>query len=99
MFERYVPQHYARDFVEVRGDSAQLVNFMATALGHKPLMDDWIAPDRLPALREVCARYGLAVEAESMFVMVDIRETGLSALIATHNMELAGRMDRVVRLG
>lgn len=71
MFERYAPQHYARDFVEVRGDSAQLVNFMATALGHKPLMDDWIAPDRLPALREVCARYGLAVEAESMFVMVD----------------------------
>ncbi len=27
-----------------------------------------------------------------------VRETGLSALIATHNMELAGRMDRIVRL-
>jgi lipoprotein-releasing system ATP-binding protein len=27
-----------------------------------------------------------------------VRDTGLSALIATHNMELAGRMDRVVRL-
>lgn len=27
-----------------------------------------------------------------------VRETGLSALIATHNMELAGRMDRVIRL-
>ncbi|MFT4150860.1 MAG: ABC transporter ATP-binding protein [Paracoccaceae bacterium] len=27
-----------------------------------------------------------------------VRETGLSALIATHNMELAHRMDRVVRL-
>ncbi len=27
-----------------------------------------------------------------------VRATGLSALIATHNMELAGRMDRVVRL-
>lgn len=33
-------------------------------------------------------------------VLMDVvRETGLSALIATHNMELAGRMDRVVRLG
>ena len=27
-----------------------------------------------------------------------VRGTGMSALIATHNMELAGRMDRVVRL-
>ena len=33
-------------------------------------------------------------------VLMDVvRETGLSALIATHNMALAGRMDRVVRLG
>ncbi len=28
-----------------------------------------------------------------------VRETGLSALIATHNLELASRMDRVIRLG
>lgn len=27
-----------------------------------------------------------------------VRGTGLSALIATHNMELAARMDRVVRM-
>jgi lipoprotein-releasing system ATP-binding protein len=27
-----------------------------------------------------------------------VRGTGLSALIATHNLELAGRMDRIVRL-
>jgi lipoprotein-releasing system ATP-binding protein len=27
-----------------------------------------------------------------------VRETGLAALIATHNMELVGRMDRVLRL-
>ncbi len=32
-------------------------------------------------------------------VLMDlVRSTGLSALIATHNMELAARMDRVVRL-
>jgi lipoprotein-releasing system ATP-binding protein len=27
-----------------------------------------------------------------------VRDTGLSALVATHNMALAARMDRVVRL-
>ena len=32
-------------------------------------------------------------------VLMDlVRQTGLAALIATHNMELAARMDRVVRL-
>ncbi|QCO54474.1 ABC transporter ATP-binding protein [Pseudorhodobacter turbinis] len=31
-------------------------------------------------------------------LMTLVRETGLSALIATHNMELAARMDRLVRL-
>jgi len=38
--------------------------------------------------------------AEQVFaaLMDLVRETGLSALIATHNMDLAARMDRVVRL-
>ena len=31
-------------------------------------------------------------------LMALVRDTGMSALIATHNMELAGRMDRIVRL-
>jgi lipoprotein-releasing system ATP-binding protein len=32
-------------------------------------------------------------------VLMDlVRSTGLSALIATHNLELAARMDRIVRL-
>ncbi|RDD73145.1 ABC transporter ATP-binding protein [Paracoccus versutus] len=32
-------------------------------------------------------------------LMALVRETGLAALIATHNMDLAARMDRVIRLG
>ena len=40
------------------------------------------------------------VTSEQVFgaLMELVRGTGLSALIATHNMELAARMDRVVRL-
>ncbi len=37
--------------------------------------------------------------AQVFAVLMDlVRETGLSAVIATHNLELAGRMDRVMRL-
>lgn len=38
--------------------------------------------------------------SETVFaaLMELVRETGLSALIATHNLELAGRMDRILRL-
>ncbi|KGJ05035.1 lipoprotein-releasing system ATP-binding protein [Paracoccus halophilus] len=32
-------------------------------------------------------------------LMALVRETGLAALIATHNLDLAARMDRIVRLG
>ncbi|NDD28184.1 MAG: hypothetical protein EB084_07955 [Proteobacteria bacterium] len=71
MFEPYLPERFGRDWCELRGHSSQIVNFMATALGHKPLFDDWIEVDRLQALRDVCAAYGLHVEAESVFVMVD----------------------------
>jgi lipoprotein-releasing system ATP-binding protein len=31
-------------------------------------------------------------------LMALVRGSGMSALIATHNLELAGRMDRMVRL-
>lgn len=38
--------------------------------------------------------------AEGVFIQLQklVKATGLSALIATHNLELAGRMDRVLEL-
>jgi hypothetical protein len=68
MFEPFMPQQFCREYVEVKGDSLQLVNFMAVVLGHKTLMDDWIDVDQLPSYRRVAEQYGLLVEAESIFI-------------------------------
>jgi len=38
------------------------------------------------------------IRESSRLLMELVRATGLSALIATHNLELAARMDRIVRL-
>ena len=41
----------------------------------------------------------IALIAAVFGVLMDlVRETGMSALIATHNLDLAARMDRVLRL-
>ena len=32
------------------------------------------------------------------FLIETVKETGLSAVVATHNMELAGKMDRVITI-
>ena len=42
--------------------------------------------------------HDLLDQKRQVLMMELVRETGLSALIATHNLELAARMDRVVRL-
>lgn len=70
MFETYVPQRFCREYVELKGHSGQLVNFMATVLGHKPLMDDWIERSKLDRYRDVCKQYGAHLEAESLFMPV-----------------------------
>ena len=58
-------------------------------------------PSLKDVLPKVFARGNLdPANAAQVFdvLMQIVRETGLSALIATHNMDLAARMDRVVRL-
>jgi lipoprotein-releasing system ATP-binding protein len=74
---------------QLSGGEAQRVAFCrALANGPKLLLADEPTGNLDPAT------------ADQVFaVLMDIvRETGLSALIATHNMELAARMGRVVRL-
>lgn len=42
---------------------------------------------------------GATAEQVFALLMEVVRETGMAALIATHNADLAARMDRVIRLG
>jgi hypothetical protein len=85
MFEPFIPQRFCREYVEVKNDDRQLINFMATALGFKPLMDDWIAVDLLDRYREACAVYGLEVEADSVFLMA-VKDRLPSAVVGRDNL-------------
>lgn len=74
---------------EMSGGQSQRVAFCrALANGPKLLLADEPTGNLDPA------------SADQVFgtLMAIVRETGMAALIATHNMELAARMDRVVRL-
>jgi hypothetical protein len=71
MFEPYTPRRFGQDYVEIKQDSSQLVNFMALVFGLKPLMDDWVFTPRLPAYLEMCERYGLQAQVESIFITQD----------------------------
>ena len=74
---------------ELSGGQRQRVA-IARALANDPsiIMADEPTGNLDPGTSEVV--FGMLMEV--------VRETGLSALIATHNLDLAARMDRVVRL-
>ncbi|MGN0932612.1 ABC transporter ATP-binding protein [Falsigemmobacter intermedius] len=74
---------------QLSGGEAQRVAFCrALANGPKLLLADEPTGNLDPATSDQV--FGVLMEV--------VRETGLSALIATHNFELAARMDRVVKL-
>ncbi|RRH73531.1 ABC transporter ATP-binding protein [Falsigemmobacter faecalis] len=74
---------------QLSGGEAQRVAFCrALANGPKLLLADEPTGNLDPATSDQV--FGVLMEI--------VRETGLSALIATHNFDLAGRMDRVVKL-
>jgi hypothetical protein len=70
LFQKYLSESFCREFTEVKGSSLQLGIFMATVLGIKPLMDDWIPMDRLGEFKKICKKYGLKVREDVIFVNV-----------------------------
>lgn len=70
------------------GEQQRVAMARALANGPKLLLADEPTGNLDPGTSEVV--FGMLMEV--------VRETGLSALIATHNLDLAGKMDRVLRL-
>jgi hypothetical protein len=56
-----------RDYLRLRPEHGQPVNFLAVLAGCKPVMDDWISPAHLGALRDLCATHGLTVVTDVQF--------------------------------
>jgi hypothetical protein len=67
VFQTYIPKYFCREYVEVQGGSLQLSMFMATVLGIKPLMDDWIPVGKLEEFKKVCRKYGLKIRQDVIF--------------------------------
>ena len=66
-FKPFYPKNFCREFIEIKGSSIQLVMFMATVLGRKPLMDDWVEERQLKAFMKMCKKYGLHLKVDCLF--------------------------------
>ncbi len=65
--EKYTPKKFCKEFVEIRRHSGQLVQIMATVMGLKPLMDDWIQARSIPRYKKLCKQYGLHLRLDAVF--------------------------------
>ena len=66
-FLPFYPKEFCREFIEIRGNSLQLVVFMSVVLGLKPLMDDWIEQKQLDSFAKMCRKYGLYLKVDCLF--------------------------------
>ncbi|MCF7916187.1 MAG: hypothetical protein K9L61_00225 [Candidatus Omnitrophica bacterium] len=69
-FKPFYPKNFCRDFIEIKGNPAQLMLFMALVLGLKPFMDIWIEKKRLKDFAKMCKNYGLYLKVDCLFKKV-----------------------------
>jgi len=63
IIESYIPKNFGREYSEIKG-SFQYPMFVATALGLKPVFDDWIDADKYDGFVDICKKYDLFVEPD-----------------------------------
>ncbi len=89
-FKPFYPKNFCRDFIEVKGNSGQLIVFMAVVLGLKPFMDIWIKQDRLKAFAKMCKKYGLYLKVDCLFknvLQAKIKDKAIGGTTLTSTVE------------
>lgn len=64
----YKPKSFCKEYVEIKGDSNQLIQFMATVLGIKKAYDDWFPLNQVERIEEMCKEYGIKCKFDWIFV-------------------------------
>src|SRR3989338_64794 len=64
----YKPESFCREYVEIKKDSNQLIQFMAAALGIKKSYDDWFPLDKIDEIGGMCRQYKLNCKFDWIFV-------------------------------
>lgn len=62
----YIPKNFGMEYYEING-SSQYPMFLATALGIKPVFDDWIDIGKYSGFVEACRKYSLEVVPDVLF--------------------------------
>ncbi len=60
-----------QQYVDIRGNTGQLLQFMAVVAGIKPVLDDWIAVERLEQFLQLATDFGLIYEIDSFFEFIE----------------------------
>lgn len=72
MLELSLPKKFCREYIQLLGEKTpQLLIFMATVLGIKPLMDLWIRKDKLKDFEKICQKYKLYFKTSAIFTEVN----------------------------
>lgn len=66
LFRWYEPR-FLKDICDARGGNSQLFLYYSVLAGLKPALDEWIPTDKLGQYLDVCKKYSLITEVESIF--------------------------------
>ena len=103
IYNKYVPSKIGKEYTEML-DSYQYPMFISTALGIKPCFDDWVFTSNLKEFKQLCNKYGLFVEQDSINWKPCknkeeiIGKENITTTLAEGSQETASQMDKVTHV-